>query len=471
VQAGLARGVDVNARQADGTTALHWTIYLNWSELAALLVEAGADVNVRSKHNDRQRQITAESRVKYMPQGGFTPLLYAARSGCLDCARSLVAAGEWTLRKGLRVSPLRGDGAFRLRHTLKAIAKPPGEPAMSDKLSPARLFEIGRGFNAAKVLLSAVELELFTLLAAKGPMTGPEIQAALELHPRATYDFLDALVALGIIEREGNGPAGRYANTPETEAFLDKAKPGYVGGIMEMQNARLYRFWADLTPALLTGKPQNEVKHTGKPLFDELYADPARLEQFMDAMTGVSMGNFEAFARKFDFSRFKTMADIGGATGLLAGLVAQRHPHMTCATYDLPAVKPIAERKIAERGLKGRVEAGVVDFLTDELPKADVITMGMILHDWNLEKKKMLIAKAWRALPEGGAFVAIEHLIDDERRKNVFGLMVSLTMLIEFGDAFDFTGKDFDGWCREAGFKRTEVLPLTPVASAAVAWK
>lgn len=342
---------------------------------------------------------------------------------------------------------------------------------MSDTLSPARLFDIGRGFNAAKVLLSAVELELFTLLAARGPMTGREIEAALGLHPRATWDFLDALVALQILEREGDGVAGRYANTPESGAFLDKAKPGYVGGIMEMQNARLYRFWADLTPALKTGEPQNEVKHSGKPFFEELYAEPARLAQFMDAMTGVSMGNFRAFAERFDFTPFTSMADIGGATGLLAGLVAQRHPHMRCATYDLPVVQPIAEAKIAERGLAGRVTAGVVDFLKDELPKADLVTMGMILHDWNLEHKKMLIAKAFRALPEGGAFVAIEHLIDDERRKNVFGLMVSLTMLIEFGDAADYTGRDFDGWAREAGFKRTEVIPLTGVASAAVAWK
>ncbi len=342
---------------------------------------------------------------------------------------------------------------------------------MTDTLSPARIMEIGRGFNAAKVLLSAVELGLFTQLAARGPSTGPEIEQALGLHPRATYDFLDGLLSLGLLTREGSGPSGRYANTPETDAFLDKAKPGYLGGILEMQNVRAYRFWADLTPALLTGEPQNEVKHTGKSMFGELYADPARLAQFMDAMIGVSTVNFRAFAAKFDFSPFKTMVDIGGATGLLAGLVAERHPHLRCASYDLPVVKPIADRKIAERGLAGRVETGVIDFLADELPKADLVIMAMILHNWSLEIRKMLIAKAYRALPPGGAFVVIEHLIDDDRRENVIGLMVSLTMLIEFGDASDYTGKDFDGWCKEAGFKRTEVLPLTASTSAAVAWK
>jgi hypothetical protein len=195
-------------------------------------------------------------------------------------------------------------------------------------------------------------------------------------------------------------------------------------------------------------------------MFDELYADPARLEQFMDAMSGVSRGNFEAFAAKFDFSPYASMADIGGATGQLSTTVAGRHPHLSCRSYDLPVVRPIAERRIAEAGLDGRVTAEEIDFLRDEFPKTDLITMGMILHDWNLEHKKMLVAKAYRALPEGGALVAIENVIDDARRENAFGLLMSLNMLIEFGDAFDFTGADFTSWCLEAGFSRCEILPV-----------
>jgi SAM-dependent methyltransferase len=191
----------------------------------------------------------------------------------------------------------------------------------------------------------------------------------------------------------------------------------------------------------------------------------------MDAMRGVSMANFEAFADKFDFAPYRTMADVGGATGQLAAIVARRHPHLSCASYDLPVVKPIAERRIGEAGLAGRVTAKEIDFLTDDFPQADLITMGMILHDWNLDHKKRLIAKAYRALPEGGALVAIENLIDDARRENAFGLLMSLNMLIEFGDAFDFTGADFTGWCIEAGFKRCEVLPLAGPASAAIAYK
>jgi len=341
---------------------------------------------------------------------------------------------------------------------------------MQDEISPEHILQIGFGFWASKTLLSAVELGLFSLLA-DGPRSGPELQAAMGLHPRGTYDFLDTLVALGLLQRDGAGDSGRYANTHSTALFLVKASPQYIGGILEMANARLYRFWADLTPALKTGKPQNEIKETGKSMFEALYADPARLEQFMDAMSGISMGNFMVFAEKFDFSKYKTLADIGGATGQLSAIVASRHPHMQCRTCDLPEVRPIAERRVQAQNLGGRVTAETIDFFADEFPRADIITMGMILHDWNLENKKMLIAKAFRALPVGGALVAIENIIDDERRQNGFGLMMSLNMLIEFGGAFDFTGAQFTDWCKEAGFSRCEIIPLAGPASAAVAYK
>jgi hypothetical protein len=325
-------------------------------------------------------------------------------------------------------------------------------------------------FWPSKVLLSAVELGVFTKLGALS-MTGRELQDALGLHPRANPDFFDTLVALHFLERDGDGSEARYRNTVETALFLDRSNPHFIGGFLEMANARLYPFWGDLTTALRTGSPQNEVKHSGASMFAELYSKPERLEQFMDAMSGISAGNFQAFADKFDFSRYHTMCDVGGATGQLSMFVARKHPHLRCTSADLPAATAIAERKIAAAGLADRVSARPLDFFADPLPKADVITMGMILHDWNLEKKMHLIRAAYDALPPGGAFVVIENLIDDARRENAFGLMMSLNMLIEFGDAFDFTFADFSRWCREVGFSRTEVIPLAGPASAGVAYK
>src|SRR5262245_47920633 len=326
------------------------------------------------------------------------------------------------------------------------------------------------GFWGSKVLLTAVEFGLFTQLGSRR-MTGSELSAELGLHSRANPDFFDALVALGFLDRDGNGPAARYFNTPAGSHFLDRNSPRYIGGILEMLNARLFKYWHDLPEGLRTGKPQSEAKHGEKNIFDELYADLPKLEQFMGAMTGLSRLNFEAFAAKFNFAPFKTLCDVGGATGLLSIEVAKKQPHIKCISFDLPPVEPIARKSIAAAGLSDRISTASGDFFKDPLPRADMITMGMILHDWNLEKKMHLIRAAHAALPPGGALVAVEALIDDARRSNVFGLLMSLNMLIEFGDAFDYTGADFRGWCREAGFTRFEVIPLAGPSSAAIAYK
>lgn len=262
-----------------------------------------------------------------------------------------------------------------------------------------------------------------------------------------------------------------YKNAADSGMFLDRNQPTYIGGILEMANARLYRFWGDLTEGLRTGAPQNEVKHTGRPMFEELYSDPERLEQFMNAMAGASTGNFHALASQFDFGRYSTLVDVGGATGLLSTIAAQHNHHLRCTSCDLPVVRPIAERAISAAGVAERVGTHDLDFFVDPIPPADVVTMGMILHDWNLEKKMHLIQAAYDALPEGGAFIAIENMIDDARRENVFGLFMSLNMMIEFGDAFDFTGADFAGWCKEVGFRNVEIMPLAGPASAGIAYK
>ena len=338
------------------------------------------------------------------------------------------------------------------------------------RTDPSAILETAFGFWSSKVLLTAVEMGLFTRLGDRR-LTGTDLGAEIGLHSRGISDFLDALVAMKFLGRDGAGPEARYANLPPVAIYLDRNSPRYIGGILEMLNVRLFRFWHDLPEALRTGKPQNEIKHSQKPMFEELYADLPRLEQFLGAMTGLSRINFEAFAEKFDFKPFKTMCDVGGATGLLSIEVARKHPHLRAVSFDLPAVEPVATKSIAAAGLSGRIETAAGDFFEDPLPKADLITMGMILHDWNLEKKMHLIRAAYDALPPGGAFVAIEALIDDSRRENVFGLLMSLNMLIEFGDAFDYSGADFRQWCGEAGFKRFDVMHLAGPASAAIAYK
>ncbi|MBX6324291.1 MAG: methyltransferase [Rhodospirillaceae bacterium] len=322
-------------------------------------------------------------------------------------------------------------------------------------LSPERILQLGLGFWGSKALLSAVELGLFSELA-RGPQTAEALRRRLGLHERGVRDFLDALVALGMLERRD----GAYANTPETDLYLDRAKPSYVGGLLEMAGRRLYPFWGALTEALRTGAPQNEAKDGGPDLFTRLSADPAAFEGFLKAMTGVSLPLGQAIAARFPWRDYRSFADVGCAEGALPVAVAQAHPHLTGIGFDLPAVGPVFERYVAAHGLAGRVRFQAGNAFEDPLPAADVIVMGHMLHGWGLEGKRMLLRKAHDALPAGGAVVVYDAVIDDERRQNAFGLLMSLNMLVETADGFDYTGADCIGWMREAGFSDGRVEHL-----------
>lgn len=320
--------------------------------------------------------------------------------------------------------------------------------------NPDHILQTGLAFWSSKTLLSAVELEVFTELA-KQPGDAVALQARLKLHPRGTLDFLDALVALGFLERH----EGVYRNTPDTDFFLDKAKPSYIGGILEMSNVRLFKYWYLLTEALRTGESQNESKGGDDP-FKALYADPQALKGFLRAMSGVSRGANVAIAQKFPWSSYQSCADIGTAQGDLVTQVALANPHLRGIGYDLPPVGPVFEEYVAANGIQDRVSFSGGSFFTDALPQADVLLFGHILHDWDLPTKKMLLQKAYAALPTGGAVVVYDAIIDDDRSKNAFGLLMSLNMLIETPGGFDYTGADCIRWMEEAGFKECRVEHL-----------
>ncbi len=335
-----------------------------------------------------------------------------------------------------------------------------------DSVGPEHIMQVGLGFWASKTLLSAVEMELFTELA-KRPGRLDDLRERLRLHPRAAADFLDALVALGFLEREN----GVYANTPATDLLLDKGKPSYLGGMLEMANHRLFRFWNGLTDGLRTGVAQNESKSGDRPFFAALYADPARLKEFLKAMSGLSHAANIAIAERFPWPRYRTFVDVGTAQGDLAVQVARRHAQLTGIGFDLPPVGPIFSEYVAANGLSDRLRFQPGDFFADSVPAADVVMMGHVLHDWNLTEKRQLIRKAFDALPAGGAFIVYETIIDDERRRNVFGLLMSLNMLIETQGGFDYTGADCIGWMKEAGFKDAYVEHLVGPDSMVVGFK
>jgi precorrin-6B methylase 2 len=350
--------------------------------------------------------------------------------------------------------------------TRAAIRTTPHQGNEKTAAGPDNILQLGLGFLASKALLSAMELGLFTELASS-PLNGEALRKRLDLHPRAALDFFDTLVALKLLDRRD----GKYFNTAQADRYLDRNKPSYIGGILEMSNARLYTFWGSLTEALRTGKPQNEAKNGGPDFFADLYSTPAKLEGFLRGMTGISLGAARAIAAKFPWRDYATFADIGAAQGAVPIQVALANPHLRGVAFDLPTVKPIFERYAREHGVTDRVRFQPGDFFKQKLPAVDVLIMGRILHDWNLEQKQQLIRKAYEALPEGGALIVYEALIDDERREHAFGLLMSLNMLIETPGGFDFTGAQCRAWMKAAGFSQTRVEHLAGPDSMVVGIK
>lgn len=335
-----------------------------------------------------------------------------------------------------------------------------------DGPTPDAIMQLGSAFWGSKTLLSAIELGLFSELSAAGPLDTDALRERLGLHERSARDFFDALLALGMLERED----GQYRNTPATELFLDRSKASYIGGILEMMNARLFNFWNSLTEGLRTGTPQNEAKSGGNP-FDAIYADPQRLRAFAKAMTGISMGAANAVAATFPWDRYHSVIDVGCAEGCVPVQIARTHEHITGGGFDLPPIAPLFDDYIASAGLSDRLRFQAGDFFSDPLPTADVLIMGHILHDWGAEEKRMLLEKAHAALPDGGAVIVYEAIIDDDRRENAFGLLMSLNMLIETPAGFDYTAADCQGWMRGVGFSDTYVQPLVGPDSMVVGIK
>ncbi len=330
-----------------------------------------------------------------------------------------------------------------------------------------QVFHTGLGFWDSRVLLSAVELNVFTILAER-PLELSELTKRLGLHPRGARDFLDALVALGFLEHDG----AVYKNARDANTFLNRMNPeSDMTGLLEVAGVHWYETWRHLTTALRTGQPQSKATAGEGDQFEALYSDPVRVEKWQRAMHGGSVGTILALAEKFPWPKYQTLADIGCAAGYMLRAVLSRHSHLHGIGFDLAPLAPSFERGAVEAGLAKRMRFFAGSFFSDPLPSAGVLSFGHVLHNWDLPTKRMLLQKAYDALPPGGALVVYDWMIDDERSKNAIGLMMSLHSLLESPGGFDYTGADCLTWLDDAGFQGCYVEHLTGPASMAVGFK
>lgn len=332
---------------------------------------------------------------------------------------------------------------------------------------PQQIVEEGMAFWSSRLILTAVECGVFTTLA-QGPMTGQELIEVIGWHPRAANNALDALVSVGLLRRDRSG---RYSNTLRSALFLDKAKPGYAAGLMELSSKRLYHLWCELPDLLRTGRPAAAEGRADDDFFPSLYRDPDAMREFVTGMTGISTGEATLLAARFPWKRYRTFVDVGSAQGALPVRVALTHPHLRGAGLDLEAVRPVFEDYVSLFGLADRLRFIGGDFREGPLPNADVVSFGHVFHGLSPSARSELIAKACAATPPGGAAIVYDAMIQPGRRYNYASLLSSLNVMLETREGYECTIADCVAMFKAHGFIGIKVRHLIGPTSAVFGFK
>jgi len=332
-------------------------------------------------------------------------------------------------------------------------------------MAPDHILEIGFAFRKSRTLLAAVELGVFTALG-DGPLDQTALAGRIGIHERGARDFFDTLMALGLLERDENG---RYANSAACASYLDMRLPSYLGGLFDYLNERMYPAWATLTPALRTGKPQAGLSAAGG--FSTFYAHGSVAQSFLKGMTGASLLVGRALAANFPWDDYRSFVDVGTAQGCVPAEIVCAHPHLRGLGFDLPVVELAFTQYVRERGLEDRVTFQAGDFFKDSLPEADVMIMGRVLHNWDVPVRRLLVDKAYAALPHGGALIVHDTLIDDARRERPHCMLSSLNMLIQTSGGSEYTAQECKLWMKDSGFAQMRIVPLAAMQTAVVAIK
>lgn len=327
------------------------------------------------------------------------------------------------------------------------------------------LVDAAFGFCGVKALMSAVVLKVFDFLATE-PLDLETLAGRAGINSRGARDFFDLLVSLGFLTRTGC----LYANSEWAGKYLNSAEPTYLGGLLELAETRLYPVWGKLTEALKTGKPQNEAQQVPD-YYSNLTQDSNRLQVFLRAMSALSTESARQIARTFPWESYSHFADIGGAEGGLGVELLRSHEHLTGVCFDLPPVQASFQEYAGRFGVADRLRFCGGDFFQDPLPQTDVLIMGHVLLNWDLPQKQILVQKAFEALASGGVLLVYDPMIDEDRKENTFGLVMSLNMLLVTSGGYSYRPSECKQWLENAGFQSVQMERLTGADSAVIGIK
>ncbi|WP_439627395.1 class I SAM-dependent methyltransferase [Gemmata sp.] len=291
---------------------------------------------------------------------------------------------------------------------------------------PAPVLDLLMAFRRSKVMFAGVTLGVFDALEA-GPKTAAALATELKADGDALGRLLDACVGLHLLTRSGEG----YANTPTATAYLTSASPRRLTGYLRFTDEILWKLWGNLADAVRDGT--HGWKRTfgwDGPIFGQIFHTPDLRREFTMGMHGMGVISSPQVVAAFDLSRFRTLVDLGGATGHLAVAACRRYTALRATVFDLPEVTPIATELVGASDVSARVGVVSGDFFVDELPASDLYSLGRILHDWSEDKILLLLQKVYDRLPAGGALLVAEKLINDDRTGPDMAQMQDLNMLL-----------------------------------------
>ncbi|MFA1548326.1 methyltransferase [Actinomadura chokoriensis] len=333
-------------------------------------------------------------------------------------------------------------------------------PAGAPPFAPARIYELSTAFWHSKMLVSAAELGVFARLA-EGPATAAELADGLGLKSPALPEFLDALVAMGMLERDGDG----YRNSAEADYYLVPGKRYFMGTYLGFVDRFMRPTWEGLAEVMRTGSPQiphppqgDAPQGEGEEFFEQTYADPQLQRMFIEAQDALSSELAWELSRRIDWSGRTDVVDLGGARGNVAGILLQAHPHLTGTVFDMPPLRPLFDEHMERLGVADRARYQGGDWFADPLPEGQTLLCGHALHNWNTEQRRTVIGKAFEAVRPGGAFMVYDLMFDDERGR-LNPLLLSLAMTLSVGGS-GYSASDCVGWMKDAGFGDVETVAL-----------